>query len=68
MQRFDLSMLFINHDLAVVRTFSDRVLGMHLGKVCDVASVDDLLGEPKHPYTSLLLRSIPRFGHPYSTS
>jgi peptide/nickel transport system ATP-binding protein len=53
------SMLFIAHDLGVVRHISDRVIVMYLGKVCEVASPDDLFERPRHPYTRILIDSIP---------
>src|SRR3954452_3699439 len=57
--RYGLTMLFIAHDLAVVKNVSDRVVVMYLGKVCEVGSPDALYREPAHPYTKLLLESIP---------
>ena len=54
-------MVFISHDLAVVKNVSDRVMVMYLGKVCEVASTDALFGAPAHPYSRALLASIP--GH-----
>ena len=57
--RYALSMLFIAHDLAVVKNVSDRVIVMYLGKICEVASPDDLYRRPAHPYTRMLLESIP---------
>ncbi len=59
--RFGLTMVFISHDLAVVKNVSDRVLVMYLGKACELAGPDDLYREPRHPYTRALLASIP--GH-----
>jgi peptide/nickel transport system ATP-binding protein len=56
--RYGLSMIFIAHDLAVVKNVSDRVLVMYLGKVCEVASSVDLYDRPAHPYTSLLLAAV----------
>jgi peptide/nickel transport system ATP-binding protein len=53
-----LSMVFVAHDLAVVRNISDRVLVMYLGRVCEVAPSADLW-HAAHPYTELLLSSIP---------
>lgn len=59
-QRFDLSLLFIAHDLSVVKNISDRVLVMYLGKSCEVGRVDDVYEAPRHPYTVALLSSIPQ--------
>ncbi len=58
--RYGLSVLFIGHDLAVVKHVSDRVLVMYLGKLCEVADSDSLYRAPAHPYTRMLLDSIPR--------
>ena len=60
-QRYELTMLFISHDLAVVRHVSDRVMVMYLGKVAELAPTDGLFDTPRHPYTRALLASIP--GH-----
>ena len=57
--RYGLTMLFIAHDLAVVKNISDRVVVMYLGKVCEVAPPDRLFSRPLHPYTDLLVSSIP---------
>ena len=59
--RFQLTMMFISHDLAVVKNVSDRVMVMYLGKVCEVATTDSLYDQPAHPYSRALLASIP--GH-----
>ena len=56
---YGLSMVFISHDLAVVKAISDRVLVMYLGKVCEVGDPDLLYRAPAHPYTALLLASRP---------
>jgi len=58
-QRYGLTMIFIAHDLAVVKNVSDRVAVMYLGKVCEVAASDTLYRDPAHPYTVALLKSIP---------
>ena len=55
-----LALLFISHDLAVVRHLCDRVAVMYLGRLCEVASVDALFGAPRHPYTWALLRAMAR--------
>ncbi len=59
--KFGLTMLFISHDLAVVKNISDRVMVMYLGKVCEIADTGDLYANPTHPYSRALLASIP--GH-----
>ncbi|MDG2428248.1 MAG: ATP-binding cassette domain-containing protein [Acidimicrobiales bacterium] len=56
---YGLTLVFIAHDLAVVKNVSDRVAVMYLGKLCEVAEPDDLYANAAHPYTSLLLDSIP---------
>jgi peptide/nickel transport system ATP-binding protein len=58
-ERYDLTMLFIAHDLAVVKNVSDRVAVMYLGKLCEVGAPDVLYTQPGHPYTAALLASIP---------
>ncbi|MGI8793678.1 MAG: ABC transporter ATP-binding protein [Acidimicrobiales bacterium] len=57
--RYGLTLVFIAHDLAVVKNISDRVAVMYLGKLCEVAGSDDLYDSPHHPYTAALLASIP---------
>src|SRR5205085_6200844 len=57
--RYGLTLVFIAHDLAVVKNISDRVMVMYLGKVCEVANPDTLYANPSHPYTQALLGAIP---------
>ena len=57
--RYGLTLIFIAHDLAVVKNTSDRVQVMYLGKLCEVGPPDELYRVPAHPYTSALLSSIP---------
>jgi peptide/nickel transport system ATP-binding protein/oligopeptide transport system ATP-binding protein len=56
---FDLTMLFIAHDLSVIRHICDRVAVMYLGEIMEVAPTDQLFENPQHPYTRSLLRAIP---------
>jgi len=58
-QEFNLTYLFISHDLSVVRYISDRVAVMYLGQVVELAPTDELFGNPSHPYTRALLDAIP---------
>lgn len=57
--RYGLTLVFIAHDLAVVKNVSDRVAVMYLGKLCEIGNPDQLYGRPAHPYTAALLASIP---------
>jgi peptide/nickel transport system ATP-binding protein len=57
--RFGLTLLFIAHDLAVVKAVSDRVAVMYLGRLCEVGPSERLFAKPAHPYTALLIEAIP---------
>ena len=57
--QYDLTLIFIAHDLAVVKNISDRVVVMYLGKMCEIAGSDEMYENPAHPYTALLLGSVP---------
>ncbi|WP_313894173.1 oligopeptide/dipeptide ABC transporter ATP-binding protein [Psychrobacillus sp.] len=59
-EKYNLSYLFISHDLGVVRYFCDRVLVMYLGNTVELGTVKDLFANPIHPYTQALLSAIPR--------
>ena len=56
---FGISLLFISHDLSVVRYMADRVMVMHQGEVVEMADADELYRHPQHPYTQALLGAIP---------
>ena len=58
-EKFGLTILFIAHDLSVVKYFSDRIGVMYFGKMVELASSDELFAHPLHPYTKSLLSAIP---------
>ena len=59
-QELGLSIIFIAHDLSVVKYFCDRIVVMYFGKVVETASSDELFKNPTHPYTKALLSAIPK--------
>ncbi|GAI27258.1 unnamed protein product, partial [marine sediment metagenome] len=58
-QKYDSTMLFIAHDLSVVRFFSDYVAVMYLGKFCEIGPAEAIYVPPYHPYTEALLSAVP---------
>lgn len=56
---FGLTLVFISHDLSVVRHVSDRILVLYLGRIAELATGDQLYNEPRHPYTKALLTAVP---------
>ena len=57
--KYGIPYLFITHDIAVARYISDRLAVMYLGRVVELADTDDVIFEPKHPYTQALLSAVP---------
>ncbi|MYB25705.1 MAG: ATP-binding cassette domain-containing protein [Acidimicrobiia bacterium] len=57
---YGLTMLFIAHDLAVVKSVSDRVCVMYLGRICEIGPTEAIFDRPAHPYTDALLASVPQ--------
>jgi peptide/nickel transport system ATP-binding protein len=56
----DLTLLFISHDLSVVRHLCDHVVVMHHGKIVERGTVSEVFAQPKQPYTQMLLNAVPK--------
>lgn len=59
-KQYNISMIFVAHDLSVVKHVSDRIIVMYLGRICEIAEKRTLFDKPSHPYTISLLSAIPR--------
>jgi len=59
-ETFDLTYIFISHDLSVVRLMCHRVAVMYLGRIVEIGPVEEIMNAPKHPYTQSLLAAIPK--------
>jgi ABC-type oligopeptide transport system ATPase subunit len=56
---FDLTYLYVTHDLATAKFFCDRIAIMYLGRIVEIGTSEAIYADPKHPYTRALLRAIP---------
>ena len=59
-KQYNLTMMFISHDLNVIKYIADRVAVMYLGKIVEIGTTEEIFNSPKHPYTKMLLNSIPK--------
>ncbi len=59
-EEFDLTYVFISHDLSVIRQICDRIAVMYVGRVVEVGEAERIYGHPRHPYTAALLSAVPR--------
>ncbi len=62
----NLSIIFISHNIDLVAQISDRIAVMYKGKIKEIASPEEILKSPKHPYTKALLAAVPQFGNHYT--
>ncbi len=63
---FQMSLLLISHDFGVISAVCERVLVMYAGKIVESGSIEEVLNHPRHPYTQMLLHSLPRLDRPRS--
>jgi peptide/nickel transport system ATP-binding protein len=62
----NLTYVLISHNVSVVRHLCHRVAVMYLGQIVEIGSAQDVLGDPRHPYTRVLLDAVPRLGEPFA--
>ena len=65
-ERYGITLVFISHDLSVVRNVSDRLAVMYLGKMCEIGDGDLIYTKPAHPYTKVLLSALPDPTNPHA--
>ncbi|MCL4118074.1 UNVERIFIED_CONTAM: hypothetical protein GTU68_049299 [Idotea baltica] len=65
-ERYGITLVFISHDLSVVRNVSDRLAVMYLGKMCEIGDGDLIYAKPAHPYTQVLLAALPDPTNPHA--
>ena len=58
-RRLDTSLIFITHDIALLSDYAARILVMYAGKVCEVGTAEEVVNDPRHPYTRALIASVP---------
>lgn len=63
-KKYELAMIFISHDLSVVKYISDKVAVMYLGEIVEAGPASAIFRSPRHPYTEALMKSVPRIGVP----
>lgn len=65
-RHYNLTMMFISHDLSVIKYLADRIAIMYLGKIVEIGTADEIFNATKHPYTKALLNSVPKLNMPIS--
>ncbi|MEM4848788.1 MAG: ABC transporter ATP-binding protein, partial [Ignisphaera sp.] len=65
-RQFVLSIIFITHDISVLYQIADRIMIMYAGHVAEIANTQDIVSKPLHPYTKLLISSLPKMGTQFS--